>query len=519
MQNSPLPSFWFFIFLISSILIRTDGGEATNGDNKVIRIGAIVDSNSRIGKEQQIAMEIAAQNYNNTSNTHKLALYFQNPTNEPFTTTSLAEELIEKQKVQVIIGTQTWQEATIMAGIGSKTQVPIISFASPAITPPLTPKRWPYLIRLSNNVTAHINCIADIVHSFTWQRVIAIYEDDAYGGGDYGMLQLLSESLQHFGSMIEYRLALPPLSLLSDPSMLIQQELVKLVKQTQSRVFIVLHSSLEMVNFLFREASQIGLVDRDSAWIIPESITNVMDSVDKSGISYMEGSLGIKTYYVENSSQYKDFQGQFRRRFRAKNPEEDNINPGFYALQAHDSIKIVIQALEKMASTRSDLLREILSSNFHGLSGDIHFEEGQLLQNPTLRVVNVVGKSYKEIEFWTQEVGFFTGDDAKSSTQGLGGVVQWPGNLPRNPKGWKMPIKQKPMRIAIPGRTAFSKFVKVVYGENPAENEYTGFCIEIFKMVLDLLEYDLPYEFHPLNVTYPDLVQLVYNKVTSLCFN
>lgn len=62
------------------------------GDKKVITIGAIIDVNSRIGKEQQVAMEIAAQNYNNTSKTHKVALYFRNPTKEPFRATSLGKE-------------------------------------------------------------------------------------------------------------------------------------------------------------------------------------------------------------------------------------------------------------------------------------------------------------------------------------------------------------------------------------------------------------------------------------------
>ncbi|XP_054778740.1 glutamate receptor 2.7-like isoform X2 [Prosopis cineraria] len=521
-----LPRFWlFFLLLISCVLLQGYGDdESAKGDTKVIRIGAIIDVNSRIGKEQQLAMEIEAQNYNKTSKTHKLALYFQNATKEAFRVTSLAEELIEMKQVEVIIGMHTWQEAALVAEIGSQAQVPIISFASPAITPPLTPKRWPYLVRLANNVTAQVKCIAGIVNAFSWQRVVVVYEDDGYGGGDDGMLSLLSEALRDFGSLIEYRLALPPISILPDPGVLINEELIKLVKQSQSRVFIVLHSSLEMVTHFFRESSKMGLVDRDSAWIISESITNLLDSLDKSVISsYMGGSLGIKTHYSENSGEYQDFRAQFRKKFRAKNPEEDNSNPGFYALQAYDSIKVVIQAVERMernnSSSTEALLREILSSSFLGLSGEIHFEAGQLLQNPILRMVNVVGKSYKEIDFWTQENGFTaslpTGkseENATANTQSLAGVVQWPGNLQRTPKGWNMPIKRNPLKIAVPGRTSFSKFVKVEYGKSPDQNQYSGFCIEIFNKVLELLEYDLPYEFYPLNVTYPDLVQLVYNK-------
>lgn len=74
---------------ISFVLINWYQVEATNGDNKVISIGAIIDVNSRIGKEQHVAMDLAAQNYNNTSKTYRLALHFQESTKDPFRPTSL----------------------------------------------------------------------------------------------------------------------------------------------------------------------------------------------------------------------------------------------------------------------------------------------------------------------------------------------------------------------------------------------------------------------------------------------
>jgi len=436
-----------------------------------------------------------------------------------------AEEMMKNQKVDVIVGMQTWTEAASVAELVHEDQVevPVISFVAPTITPQLMPIRWPSLVRLANNGTAYAKCIADLVHVYNWHSVVAIYEDDAFGG-ESGMLALLSEALQEIGSTIEYRLALPSLTYMSNPGEFIRQELFKITRNTQSRVFVVLKSSLEMGIHLFKEASQMGLVDRDSAWIVSESITNLLDSVNKSSISYMEGALGIKTYYSENSNEYKDFEVQFRKAFRDKNPDEDNRDPGFYALQAYDSIQMVGHAINRMASDNKTLLQEIVSSNFLGLSGEIQFESEQLSQNPTLRIVNVDGKSYRELDFWSLENGFFTNisteqvkNGASRNSESLSGAVIWPGKLLRAPKGWNLPTKQKPMRIAVPGRTSFSKFVKVDYDEqgNP---KYSGFCIDIFEKVLKNLGYDLPYDYYPINATYNDLVQLVYNKVITCSF-
>jgi len=437
-----------------------------------------------------------------------------------------AEEMINVQKVQVIIGMHTWPEAAIMADIGSKAQVPIISFAAPTITPPLMNIRWPFLVRLANNGTTYIKCIAEIVHAYSWKRVVVIYEDDGYGG-DYGMLTLLGEALQDVDSMIEHRLILPSISSLHDPGELINGEMIKLT-QTQSRVFIVLQSSLEMAIHLFKEASKVGLVDKESVWIISESITNLLDSVNKSAISYMDGALGIKTYYSERSKEYQEFEAHFRRTFWLKNPEEDNRYPGFYALQAYDSINTVTQAFNRMTSRNNSspkiLLREIQSSNFIGLSGHIQLEAGQVMQkNLVLRIVNVAGKSYKELCFWTEQHGFARihhagqdGNKVSGNTESFRGV-HWPGNLDRDPKGWNMPTEKNPLKIAVKS-TYFSRFVKVEYGQNGKADKYSGFCIQIFEHVLSRLGYDLPYRYYPINGTYNDMVQLVYNKVSNLSF-
>ncbi|XP_041028023.1 glutamate receptor 2.7-like [Juglans microcarpa x Juglans regia] len=504
----PYPAWLLFPVVLFFLLIVSNGAETKT---KVTGIGMIIDPNTRIGKEEKVAMEIAAQNYNSHSKTHEVSL------SQLSVTSAAAEEIVrEIKKFEVIIGIHTWQEAARVAIVGGQAHVPLISFAAPAMNPPLMQLRWPFLIQMAKNGSQQIKCIADIVHAYNWKRIIAIYEDDAYGS-DSGMFALLSEALQNVGSEIEYRLVLPPVSSVSDPTRVVQEELIKLMK-TQSRVFVVLHSSLDMATYLFREAKEMGLVVGESAWIISDSITSLLDSVNNSVIPSMEGALGIKAYYPEmGNSEYQDFKGQFRKKFRAEYLDEDNFDPGIYALRAYDSIKMVTQAIERMTSNSSSpkfFLDYMLSSKFSGLSGKIHFEEGQLSDTPILRIVNVVGKRYKEIDFWRPEFGFsmspFLNDTANSN---LSGPVIWPGNLKRTPKGWDMPTDAKPLKIGVPGRTTFEKFVKVDYGEKPNDRKYAdGFCIQIFWKVLELLGYKLPYEFEAFNGTYTELVQCVSNK-------
>ena len=450
-----------------------------------------------------------------------------------------AKQMIEEEKVEGIVGMETWQEAALVGKIGSQNQVPVISLAGPSITPPLMQLRWPFLISMASEASTEINCIVDLVRAYDWRKVIVIYEDEEYGG-DLGALALLNEALQNVGFEIEYRLVLPPYSSLSDPKGVVEEELRKL-SIVQSRAFIVLRSSLPMVTHLFGEAKKQKLLERDSAWIITESITSLLDSVDSSVISSMKGTIGIKTYYSTSTSSYKAFHTQFQQKFIENYPQERNSNPGFYALQAYDSIQAITQATERMSENASGkiLLENILSANFNGLSGNVTFKEGKLLHNPIFRIVNVVDNGdkeltmengiYKELDCWMPEFGFsecLVTQKSKmenrrtavgNNSQGLAGSVVWPGNLVnRKPEGWAMPTSDKPLRIVVPSHTQFKKFVTVNESNKYSNEGYHGFCIQIFRTVVGHLKskYDYHYKFEALNVSArKDLIDAVYNKV------
>ncbi|TXG47513.1 hypothetical protein EZV62_026807 [Acer yangbiense] len=508
---------WLIVLgFISCFFILSYGDEGADS-YKLINIGAIIDVNSRNGKEKKVAMEIAVQDFNSASQNHKLSLHFQDPERDTLQAASAAEKLIKEKELKAIIGMERWGEATLVADIGNRVQVPVLSLAEPAITPLLMPVRWPFLVRMTNHRAEQIKGIAALVGSYNWKRVVVIYEDDG-NGGDIGDLTLFSEALQDKGSEKEYRLVLPPFSYLTNPKEVVREELEKLFR-IQSRVFIILRSSSSMVIHLFREAKEMGFVGMDSVWIISDTVTSFLDSFNSSVISSMEGALGIKPYFSEDSSSYIDFKSRFKKAFRAEYSEEDSSDPGFYTLKAYDSIKTVTQGISKMTSDDSSakiLIENILSSNFTGLSGEISFKEGRLLQTPKLRIINVLGKKDRELDFWLPEFGFSKSLEIENDTRernsrkGLAGAVIWPGDSKQDPKGWAMPTNSKQLKIAVPGRTSFEKFVKVHQHEKTLT--YDGFCIRLFEEVLKVLEYDLPYEFYPVNGTYDELIDSVYNK-------
>ncbi|KAF8411018.1 hypothetical protein HHK36_003557 [Tetracentron sinense] len=170
-------------------------------------------------------------------------------------------------------------------------------------------------------------------------------------------------------------------------------------------------------------------------------------------------------------------------------------------------------------STSKMLLENVLLSNFTGLSGEISFEDGELSHTPVFRVVNVVGKSYKELNFWSPEFGFSESiidkGDEKSGDGGgnmgkLGVPMNWPGELQGVPKGREL-LTGHILKIGVPAITSFEKFVKV-----EPNVTVSGFCIEVFEEAVDFLtkKYDraIPYEFKPFDGSYDDLINQVINK-------
>ncbi|XP_076944437.1 glutamate receptor 2.7-like [Bidens hawaiensis] len=228
------------------------------------------------------------------------------------------------------------------------------------------------------DMSYEINCIASIVQSYNWKRVILVYEDNMYGG-EYVAFSLLFEALQKIGSIIEHRVVIPHLTSPFDSKEVIRENLVDVLTTKQSRVFIVLKSSLLATTRVFEEANKLGLMEEDSAWILGESFSSLLDSFDPSVFKLIQGALGVKAYYSDKSAQFLDFKSKFKTAYRSNYQEEDKLEPGIYAIRAYDSIERISLALDHLEKLKDrdgeKLLEMIQSTNLSSLTGKIHLQD------------------------------------------------------------------------------------------------------------------------------------------------
>ncbi|KAL6283514.1 hypothetical protein ACE6H2_014443 [Prunus campanulata] len=525
-------SFMAFVLLLKQILIVDGISDTTKDDGFVGILGAIVDNSSRIGKEESVAMQIAVEDFLNKSN-RRLDLKIRNSQGDPLqaalavspllalagrTSATLpaaalaialtARSLINTDQVQAILGPQTWEEVSLVAEIGSKSHIPIMSLAD--ATPVWATELCTFLVQASPNKLKQMVAIAAIVQRWEWHQVTIIYEDKDFSAPS--VLSHLSDALQEIGAEISHYLAIQPFA-----SSSLSEELQRL-KRSQFRVFVV-HLSLPVAVELFEKAKIMNMMEKDYVWIIMDPFASLVHTFNASTISSMQGIVGVKSYLPENESRFQDFRYKFRQRFSSEHPEEVNHEPSIFAAQAYDLTWTVALAMSKKKQGRQQIISNILQSDVDGLSGKINFTGQTIAPAHTFQIINVKGESYKELGFWSDGRGFSetTGESytLKSSTNALG-QVSWPGGTQGTPKGWSPPTSANPLKIGVPTKASFKQYVEVEMEKDHLGNNisfsYKGLAIDVFKATLDELPFDLPYKFFPFSGTFDALVEQIHLK-------
>ncbi|XP_037434543.1 glutamate receptor 2.8-like [Triticum dicoccoides] len=508
---------------------------ATTSGTDEFPVGVILDLESLGGKMARTSILMALEDFYTVHRNYsrKVVLHIRGSKSNSVEAASAALDLLENYNVQAVIGPQTSSQAAFVSDLGNKSQVPIISFT--ATSPSLYSGSLPYFIRATLSDSTQVNSIASLIKAYGWRQVVPIYEETDYGRG---VIPYLIDALQEIDARVPYRSVIP----LSASNEQITQELYKLMTM-QTRVFLV-HMSPDLASILFTKAKEVGMMKKGFVWIMTDGLTNVIDSTNPSVMEAMNGVLGVK-FYTPKSAELDSFTIRWNRRLQIDNPNDLPVKLNIFELWGYDTIWAVAQAVEKLgiknktsfqkpAVARNmtslgtsvygpDLLKTILQYKFRGLSG--HFDlAGRQLQASTFQIINVVGKGWKEIGFWTAENGIsrrlYQGE---SMTEHSGLVpelnpVIWPGTSTEVPRGWEAAVNGKKLRVGV-HVSVYPQFM--TSGKDPitGATKAEGLSIDVFEEAVKRLPYALPYEYVAFGTTndtstggYDDFVYQVYLK-------
>ncbi|XP_023524984.1 glutamate receptor 2.8-like isoform X2 [Cucurbita pepo subsp. pepo] len=498
---------FLFSFLLFSLIVSGKHGTQRNVGSKMIgggkgRIGAIVDCSSRIGKEQSLAMRMAVESFN--SNDQNFSLVIRDSESDPYQAALAAEDLISRQRVQVLIGPQTWEAVFVVAKVGNKNQIPILALANDM--PKWATERLDFLIQASPSQLNQMKAIASIIGSWDWHLVNVIYEE-----GDFSTVDIfpyLEHALKDVGAEISEFVGLPHFD-----SNLLSTELERL-RQGPSRVFVV-HMSFKLALHLLQTAKDMEMMGNGYVWISTDSFTSLAHSLNASTSSSLQGVIGVKSYFPEINPLFLNFYIQFCRRFRLEHSDEYNHEPSIFAVQAYEATRTAAMAMSETRETGHHLLESIELTDFQGLGGKVQFKDRKLAPADTFQIVNIVGRSYRDLGFWSDELGFSRAlggnSSANLSMKDLGQVF-WPGGSTDTPRGWAVPTDANELRIGVPTSPMFKQYVNVEGDQTGNNLSFNGLAIDLFKATLDHLHFPLPHKFFAYNGTYDDLVKKIYLK-------
>ncbi|KAK2968388.1 hypothetical protein RJ640_004394 [Escallonia rubra] len=485
----------------SSPQIATASRYAEISHVKGASIGAILDTTSRVGKEAKVAMEIAIDDFTRDTN-QILVLHIRNSQSKPMLAGHAARELIDTLKVKAILGPHTWEEAFSIADVGSQAHIPTLSLADSI--PKWALQHWPFFVQASPSKYAQMKAVAAIIQSWGQRRVTFVYED--VDSTSIRVTSHLSDALNKVGAEISHLIALPPLT--SSYSKELERH-----KQEQGTTFVV-HTSLASAVRLFHTAKRMGMVGKDNLWVVTSAVTDLLHSLNTTTLSSMQGIIGVRSYFPESKPQFQDFSKRFRQKFCMEYPEEENYEPGIFAVQAYDATSMVALAVNGSNMTSGggqNLLQHISRVNFNGLTGKVQFRERKFSTARQFQIVNVFGKIYVGLS--PSGLGF-PGTDDESTTYCS---IQYLGQVFCSREQFRPTQTRQPLpttlKVGVPHRSNFKQFVNT---DN--KDHYTGFSIEVFREIMKGFP-DLRYKFIPFSEgSYDDMVEQVYKKAFSKGF-
>ncbi|GLU17157.1 hypothetical protein SLE2022_335510 [Rubroshorea leprosula] len=530
-----IPAKHFFcipnLFIVLCWLFSAEAAVAQNitATGKIsVNVGVLLDLDTWVGKLglSCISMSLSDFYSKHSDFRTKLDLKIRDSKEDIVGAATAALDLTKNVRVQAIIGPTNSMQASFVIDLGSKSKIPIISFST--TSPDLASVRTPYFFQATINDSSQVKAISAIVHAFRWRQVVPIYVDNEFGKG---IIPYLYEALEEVDARIPYKSVISPGATNEE----IEIELYK-VMILQIRVFIV-HMAPDLGSRVFHIAKEIGMMGEGCVWIITNGMTNLWSLIDLFDMDSMQGVLGLRNY-VPRSKELKRFEKRWKKKFLQDNPDMVNAELDIFGFWAYDATFALAMAVEEVFGTTNfnldasnvsqngpKLIQALSRTRFRGLSGDFGFINGQL-ESSVFQIVNFIGNGENGIGFWTPNYGLVKRLDVTNVTRysvskaNLGSII-WPGDHQSIPKGWEIPIRGKRLKIGVPVKTGYTEFVKVTTDQSTNSTTFTGYCIEVFKAVVNEMPYPIPFDFHPIKIdedeSYNNLIdEVVYGKYDAV---
>ncbi|XP_047977962.1 glutamate receptor 2.8-like [Salvia hispanica] len=504
--------FIVLFFLLFDIYTNTtsaaENGTSEGARTSTIPIGVVLDMNSPMGSMVDPCIKMAVEDFYEKHPNYATRLQLHTRHADTILDANFAVvELLKQEVVQGVIGPESSTEDAFFAELGKNVRVPVISFTSSSKATSYTNNH--YLVRTTPDDTVQAQALTAICKEFQWSELAVLYEDTDYGSQ---FVSLLNKEFQKADIELSYMVAIPN----SADDRDILKELNKLATR-QRRVFLVI-MNVYLGNRLFPLAKKAGVMSEGYAWIISNSLSIFMDSMDFATHDSMEGVIGIRPY-LSRSKDLDSFRRRWKRNLPLRSTTGSVMELNAYGLWAYDAVTALAFAVEKINSSiinisattngthknlsvstfGPELVKKLSNIKFRGLSGEFELVDGKLKASE-FEIFNVIGSGEKTVGFWIPNRGIVRDISThySASADELKSIV-WPGDSLTRPIGWAIPSSGK-LRVGIPWKHGFGEFVDAIdLGDGHVKA--SGFSIDIFLAAREVLPFHLNYEFRIYNDT------------------
>lgn len=442
-----------------------------------------------------------------------------------------AQDLVRKNVGAMIVGPETSLDAMLLALLGDKAKVPILSLGG-GLT---SSNKYPYFLQVSHSEAWQFQAIAALVESFQWKTVSFICDDGEYKSG---VVSYFFEYFQEKSIQIASISSLP--STISDDGIL--AELHKLMHM-QTTIF-VLHMTPSLASRLVSSVKSLGMMSEGYAWILTDKTRNLLHSTDcEKHLISMEGSLALKPY-VQPSTRLQNFTSRWKKEFQdiksCINVKESNA----YGLWASDAIWVLAGAVEgvytqidsnsteehsaesnsanvRVSQIEKILINELVKTRLKDLSSDFEILNRTVSLLKAFEIVNVIKEGERRVGFWEKGLGITSEIMHPALSRNNLKVIIWPGGSITAPRGaWP---SGKKLRVGVPTENSFLEFKSLEYDTQTNTTRATGFCVDVFEAALQALPYEVPIEYIPfvdangkMKGPYDELLYQIYLEVCML---